>query len=64
MVEVMTIDLEEMYLGFLNRGCKLSIKYVQTNKKEMWYYIEIVEQSMIKYIVMLSSDSWWAYTRF
>lgn len=56
----MIVDLEEMYLGFLNRGCKLNIIYAQKDKskKEIQYYIEIVEQSMVKYTVMLSSSPW------
>ena len=56
-----TIDLEEIYIGTLERGCKIElvdqdVKYPDTFMETTVYYIKVTEQNGVSYTVSLSTD--------
>jgi len=49
----MTIDLEEIYIGALSRGCKLELIGNDMRHGKLRYFVEITEQNGVTYVVAL-----------
>lgn len=52
----MTIDLSEIYIGVLKRGCQIRLIAQKEVYGVVLYYIEITEGSGVRFTVTLSSD--------
>lgn len=49
----MTIDLEEIYIAVLKRGCKLKVIGSDVRQGKLHYFVEIIEKDGVTYIVTL-----------
>lgn len=49
----MTIDLEEIYIAVLLRGCSLRVMSKEIMQGKLHYFIEITEENGVSYIATL-----------
>jgi len=49
----MTIDLEEIYIAVLKRGCAIKIVGHEIRENRLHYFVEITEKDGVTYVVTL-----------